>query len=307
MKKIAKIFGWLVIVILFAYGITNLEREAFSQAFNMPWHTVLCLIILQGISFSLVTLQYKWLISNCSYKISYFNMFSINLAGKFMESITPSIKAGGESVKILLLKKELKIEYPQIFAISVAQKTCSIIIYLLLVAGAFIYVDFTFELSLNGPIIFFVILLTALVVFKFLLNKYYAIVVSKIFLVISHLKKFDVKLIVAVLVSNLVVWGLYPLKFLLIANFFGFSLDIWQIMMVVYLADGIAMLPTTPGSVGTFEGGMGVMLSAQGVDFGAAFASAVIFRFFTFWALMLFSAGFISVTKLFGYNKNISL
>jgi uncharacterized protein (TIRG00374 family) len=58
------------------------------------------------------------------------------------------------------------------------------------------------------------------------------------------------------------------------------------------------MLPTTPGSVGTYEGMMTLLLKLFSVSTEKAFIIAIITRFFTFYLVVLVSGIYLMIKKI---------
>lgn len=77
-------------------------------------------------------------------------------------------------------------------------------------------------------------------------------------------------------------------------------LVLFAITFVSYFA---AMIPLLPGGLGTFEGTMSGMLLVYGLSAEEAVAVSLVFRFVTFWFVVLFSALIILLWKLISIRR----
>lgn len=87
---------------------------------------------------------------------------------------------------------------------------------------------------------------------------------------------------------SLAIWTLFPLKLQLIVAQYGrvSALLLFAITFVSYFA---AMIPLLPGGLGTFEATMSGLLAAAGLGWQQAVAISLVFRFITFWLVVLLS------------------
>ncbi len=96
---------------------------------------------------------------------------------------------------------------------------------------------------------------------------------------------------------SLIVWLLFPIKMGILANSFGVDLGFFVVLAITMSAYMVGMFPLTPGGIGTFEGTMILMLGMLSIHQATAFTITVIFRFITFWFVILVSFIFVVVYK----------
>jgi uncharacterized protein (TIRG00374 family) len=93
------------------------------------------------------------------------------------------------------------------------------------------------------------------------------------------------------------IWFLYPLKLLIISYSFMAGADVFFVAATTFAAYLVALIPIFPGGLGGFEGTMSALLVSVGFVLNDALAVTVLFRFFTFWFVLLMSLAFIGVYK----------
>ena len=72
---------------------------------------------------------------------------------------------------------------------------------------------------------------------------------------------------------------------------------------VTFISYFAAMIPILPGGLGTFEGTMSGLLLVYGLTPEEAVAVSLVFRFVTFWFVVLLSAAVILLWKLLSYIR----
>ena len=97
--------------------------------------------------------------------------------------------------------------------------------------------------------------------------------------------------------SNL-IWLLYPVKMYLLAVQFLPDASILLTGAAAFASYMVAMLPIFPGGLGGFEGAMSGLLLTMGFMQSDALVITVIFRFVTFWFVLLLAMVFIGFHKL---------
>ena len=103
---------------------------------------------------------------------------------------------------------------------------------------------------------------------------------------------------VALLLLSLLIWLLYPLKMYLLTIQMQNSAHAVYIGAITYVSYLVAMIPIFPGGLGGFEGTMTGLLLAAGTEQSDALIITVLFRFVTFWFVMLFGLVFIAFHKI---------
>ncbi len=64
------------------------------------------LFLLQAFTLLMVSSQWLFMLKDNESSIAFHEVFTIHMAGKFVESVTPSSKFGGETAKVYLFKKK---------------------------------------------------------------------------------------------------------------------------------------------------------------------------------------------------------
>jgi len=96
----------------------------------------------------------------------------------------------------------------------------------------------------------------------------------------------------------LFIWSMYLVKMYLLVVQFSPDTHVLSVGAVAFASYMVAMLPIFPGGLGGFEGTMSGLLLAMGFVRSDALVITVLFRFITFWFVMLLSLIFIGFYKL---------
>ncbi|NLB89131.1 MAG: flippase-like domain-containing protein, partial [Syntrophomonadaceae bacterium] len=98
-------------------------------------------------------------------------------------------------------------------------------------------------------------------------------------------------------ILSMLIWVLFPIKmFLLTLPLFPEAHFIY-ISAITFVSYMVAMLPIFPGGLGGFEGTMSGLLLIMGMSLSDSAVIAVVFRFVTFWFVILISLAFVSIYK----------
>ncbi len=241
-------------------------------------------------------------------------VLACQLAGQWVESLTPSSKLGGEAARVYLLKKHSTMSYSQITASMLVSKLLSLIPFLLICLVLLtvslwywslpwlVYVSFAGLFSV-------VVLLCAFVIWpqtaEHLSNRWVSrpdSVLAKFLSGLSRVASQSRQLMseglpVSPIILSTLVWLAYPLKVVLVAWSLGLPAPWLLISLAVFVAYLISMLPLLPGGLGSFEAGMTLILTLGGFSPAEALTISLITRLFTFW-LPLFISGLASLTFL---------
>ena len=93
------------------------------------------------------------------------------------------------------------------------------------------------------------------------------------------------------------IWLLYPAKLYLLTIQFAPDVPVVHICATGFLAYMVAMLPIFPGGLGGFEGTMSGLLVALSFTISDAAVVTVLFRFITFWLVLLLSLVYVALHK----------
>lgn len=282
--------------------------------------------LLQIITIVLVNVQWHTIGLQIGEKVSFKDMFHINMAGTFTESVTPSVKAGGELTKIIMLKSIANISGSKATAIVGVQKVLSIFPFLALnIVALFLFIIKNPNLSSNiiNVIIIAFIVLTILSLIMVLLMIYPA----KIKYITKFMKKEskfkekiehgidnfnksfkqmikNKKMLVFQTILSIIIWQFFGLKSYLIAKGLHMNIDLIQITVITYLTYMVAMIPLLPGGAGSFEGTMVLLLKAIGIASYTGMAFSIAVRFVTFWFVFIISAIYLLIYQVIRFlNK----
>ncbi len=274
---------------------------------------------LQIITLLLISLQWQAIACQVGEKAPLAKFLHINLAGAFVDSITPAVKAGGEVTKALLLRSQLDFPLTKAVAIVGLQKVISLIPFLLLslVSVGWFFTRVGGE-SLYGKAIIcsllflftFVFLLIFLLAYPRRVNSFLSYLpvnikkkekIEKAFLSINESIKeaFNSKKKLAwIILLAFIIWGLFAFKAYFISTSININISFPAIAAVTYLSYMIAMLPISPGGLGTFEGSVVFFLAPLNVPLYQGMALAIALRFVTFWFVFLISALYLGINSL---------
>ena len=85
------------------------------------------------------------------------------------------------------------------------------------------------------------------------------------------------------------IWAIFPLKLVLLILPHTGSIPTLVLFGTAFLSYFAGMIPLLPGGLGTFEATMSGILTAYGLALNQAVAVTVVFRFITFWFVLLLS------------------
>ena len=258
-----------------------------------------------------ILLAYKWrlLIKKAGYRITFIRIFAIELAGAFVENITPAARLGNEPAKVYFLRKE-GASLKDVLAIAAINKYLGILPFTVLAFLSFLYLAWRFPLPLSLTIAIFTILLILIALLALgvilykrdhalanifykgarLIQRFKPINVNKADIV-SVIGSFKISvreigshqtILVPSLSLSLVIWLLYPLKIYFVFYALGSEVTFGIVACVTFMAYLTGMIPTLPGGVGVFEGSAILLYSIMGIPLVEATAAVLVGRAFTF-------------------------
>lgn len=257
-------------------------------------------------------------------KVALKDIIHVNLIGTFVESITPSNKAGGEVTKGFLLKSKLGLSTDKAAALVVLQKTISITVFIFLNIMAIIWFIFTVEvenlyvqvltIAFGVGIISIILIAISILYTEKLLYILFKIPIAEktkikiresIFFtkenlinILKNKKAFKEQIIL-----SLIIWLLFPVKAYLIAQALSLNINFISIGMVTYLTYMVGMLPLLPGGIGTVEGSTVFFLLPLGIGVSNSISMALILRFVTFWFVFFLSAIYVCFQEIVNVIK----
>jgi len=342
MNRILKLVGYGLVSALLIFALTQLDlTQLLKSITRIPLLTLAILACLQLVSLLLVNLQWHQVANRCAARLSFRDMFYINCQGAVIDSITPGVKIGGEVTRAVLIGRMGKCSGEEAAAVVAVQKlfSLSVFFFICLFAAGIIISDLAmfqagrFQLIIYGFLFFFLMLFSCSFIFTrrilvFLKNRWedladaergnseisiggtppkkknrirsFLIALFEGLIIIRKNKK----LLFVILLLSFIIWLLYPAKIYLLTMQMHNEAHIAVIGAAVFAAYLVAMLPIFPGGLGGYEATLSWLLLASGFLQSDAVAIAIVFRFFTFWLVMLFSLGYIGFSKVMN-NRDV--
>jgi len=315
------------LVPLLLFALSRLDAQSLLQSVRQipPWLTA-SLLGLQVASQLLVNLQWHRIARFAAADVSFGDMFYINCQGAVMDSITPGVKVGGEVTRAVQIGRMGKCSGERAAAVVALQKLFSL--------GAFFFINlFTVgyligrvpslqarhaQVLVYGVLLFFLLLFAGVFVAPRRIKAYLEAREPPRFSWARRVRGFsltlldqvtsireDVKAWVALSLLSFFIWLLYPVKMYLLAAWFFPCANAVYVGAVTFASYMVAMIPIFPGGLGGFEGTMSGLLFAMGIELSDAVVVTVLFRFVTFWFVMLLGLGFIGLRKVMKAGRGI--
>lgn len=301
-KGILYVLGIIAIVLI----VVNTDwKEVSVHIRSLPPKSIVLLLLSQCFTIFLLALQWRSMALRVKEDVSFLDILLMNAKGSVVDAITPGVKAGGELARIYELRKRLQIDFGKATIVVGLQKTLSLLSFLFLTLFNLIW--FTFNISVKHRhyiytfavvIAIFSIFLGALIllslspdrVIKFLsrflsktklmgkidktLREYSGIIRD----LLKDKKKFSIQMMLA-----LFIWSFYAFKLFLVMKGLAIEMDLISTAAITFLTYIMGMIPILPGSIGSFESSMLVLLAIKGIPMEIGLSVAFIFRFATFW------------------------
>ena len=316
MKKNLLILTSLLILISIIYIV---DYQAVIGSIQKMHISVLLLVcLMQIMTIILINVQWVFICRQLSIKTSFFKMLHINLAGSFIESVTPSVKMGGEAVKVMMIKKLDNSSVSKALATVGVQKSFSLIAFLSLnmiaVTAYFLSYNITsYERGVFLGGLFFLFILVGFLIFILTKKTRISFLPKSIQ---SGFQQFQNTIksipnkrifIIKQLFMSFIIWFLFPVKAMIIAHYLNMNLSMMQVFVVVYLTYMVAMIPALPGGVGTYEGSMVILLGQMDIVSFQALGFALILRFVTFWFVFIVSGLYLFIYNIMNQKEKESL
>ena len=297
-----------------------LEFKRLGETFQgISQASVILLVILQGFTLSMILLEWHCLARGMGLRLPFCRLFHVHMTGTFIEGITPSFKAGGEAVKIVLLKG-CGVSAGAGTGLVLLQKAASLTVFMALnlIAAAGLYVAGTRDTGAfiaGGLIVLLLFCLLLIMLLSFpakgaaviaalpmgtRFQKAAASAAEEMRTAVGRIRLKKKVLGTAVLLS-VFIWTLYGVKAILIAQALGLSAGVFTVVVTTYSAYMAGMIPLLPGGTGAFEGACVLLLSVQGVPVSQAVAFSLLLRAITFWlpfGVSALYAGFYGLLRL---------
>ncbi len=250
--------------------------------------------------------------------ISFYSVFLVNQAAGLIESLTPSVKFGGEAAKVYLFRQRTGQDYQELAGTLLVHKFLTMAPFVMLCLVLVLPAFFMFDL----PVYFYIALgtLTALCVGLGLLCygkngkaekekpqqnmpgpkapgrlEPLKKAASRIALFLQQSRLAASRLLstrqtFAAMFVSLIIWVFYPVKVYLACTFLGLDVHPFIIGLATLFAYMVSMVPLLPGGLGTYEGTMALFFTLGGLTPAEGLAVALLSRLTTFWFPLLLSA-----------------
>lgn len=306
-------FWWIIACLLLVTLFYQIDLDELYQSLSLiQWQIIGVLVLLQILSQLLLNYQWYRIAKFTAKDISFWQMFYINSQGSVMESITPGVKVGGEITRAFQIGRVAKCPTNQGAVIVALQKIFSLSAFMLINIFSAMYL-FNKNAFFQGKLtqltiytVFGAFLIFFILIFCFpqrILqrlskqeNSFYSFIKNLLEYVLLFEKQ-KTELLTQFLLA-LLIWLLYPIKLYLLAIQIQPGLPLVYIASITFISYMIGMIPLFPGGLGGFEGTMTSLLTGLGLSFSGAVALALIFRFITFWLVIIGSLGFIVFYKM---------
>jgi|LSQX01.2.fsa_nt_gb uncharacterized protein (TIRG00374 family) len=280
-----------------------------AAAGQIPVGLLLTLAGMQILTQLLLNFQWYRLCQVFGWPVSFLKLLVANSYGAVADAITPGEKVGGELVRLVQIRKFLGYSTGEAAILLAIQKALSlsalVLLNLLVVATMARHVSFLQAWPVR---LFFLLLLIAVGAFLFFLlfrtgalSRRLARVKTsrKWFLAFANWVEEFARQTETIrqkrgeclfqLALAVLIWAIFPLKLVLLILPHTGSIPTLVLFGTAFLSYFAGMIPLLPGGLGTFEAAMSGILNAYGLALNQAVAVTVVFRFITFWFVLLLS------------------
>jgi len=305
-------------IIFFLLGIAGLlfmalifGTQELGQALSRVSPVAVAVLFTLQLSTLLASAWIWHFLLNRKKSIPFSAVFLVNQAAGLIESLTPSVKFGGEASKVYLFRQRTGQAYQDLAGTLLVHKfltmTPFVLLCLVLVLPAF----FMFELPQ-----FFFFLCAGLGFLCYGGNleerkekplqdaprkstpgrleslkkmpSRVAVFMQQSRLAASRL--LSTRQTLAAMLVSLLIWIFYPIKVYLACTFLGLDVHPLIIGLATLFAYMVSMVPLLPGGLGTYEGAMALFFTLGGLTPAEGLAVSLLSRLTTFWFPLLISA-----------------
>lgn len=284
----------------------------------IPVSLLLTLIGLQIVTQLLLNYQWYRLSKVLGWNTLFLKLLVVNAYGMVADAITPGEKVGGEVVRVVKLNSCLGYSTGQSTILVTIQKALSLSALVILnMMVVLTMADHVFFLQAWPVRLLIFMLLIAIGVFLFFLL-FRTNSLSRRMARIKTSRRWLLRFIDWVsdfahqtesirqkrgewglqFVLSVLIWAIFPFKLILLVLPHTSSIPVLVLFGTTFVAYFAAMIPLLPGGLGTFEATMSGILTAYGLLLNQAVAVTIVFRFITFWFLLLVSLLIIGCHKI---------
>lgn len=325
-KKVQSLLMSIAVVLLVYLVRQGDLKGIFVQVGAIPVWLFLTLIGLQIVTQLLLNYQWYRLCQVFGWPTSFFQLLLVNSYGAVADAVTPGEKIGGEVVRVVKLRSYLGYSTGQSTILVAIQKALSLsaLVLLNVAVVATMAHHITFLQAWPVRLLLFLILI-AIGAFLFYLffrtrslkNRLARIrTTRKLLLSLINWVEDFANLTDRIrqkpgewlfqLALSVLIWVIFPLKLIMLILLHTNSIPTLVLFGATFLSYFAGMIPFLPGGLGAFEGTMSGMLTAYGLRLNQAVAIAVVFRFITFWFVLILSLFFIGGERIVLYMQRRS-
>lgn len=306
-KFLLFVFGLIIFILIFYF--IGIEKILYQLShINLFYYCLTILFIFLTIFFWM--LRWKTFIKSCGYSVGNLQLLRNLMIGLAVNNLIPLAKFGGEPIRAYILKKDNKIPMREGLATVTSELTIEFFNSMLLI----ILSMFLIEIYIKPPLWLFSVIVIFIITSIFVSGLLFGIYSNKKF--ISKIIAWFVKKIKKIKTSERVILKRYQcfqktfrksfqnkkifseamfygimmkffdiLKFLFIFMAIGYPIDIFKIFIVIGVATILINIPSTPGSLGIFEGGLVSVFALIGIPLEIGATVVFLERIIWFWGI----------------------
>lgn len=318
LKKMQSLIIPLAVVLL-VYLVWQADlRGIFSHVRALPVGLLLTLIGLQLVTQLLLNYQWYRLCRVFGWPASFFQLLLVNSYGAVADAITPGEKVGGEVVRVVKLRSYLGYSTGQATILATVQKALSLSALVLLNLAVVVTMAKHISFLQGWPVrllLFLILLATGAFLFYLffrthsLRNRLALVKTSRKWLLslvnwvedlatqTDRIRQKPGEWFLQIALAVL-IWVIFPLKLVLLILSHTNTIPLLMLFGTTFVSYFAGMIPLLPGGLGTFEATMSGILTAYGLPLNQAVAITIVFRFITFWFVLILGLVFIGGERL---------
>ena len=324
------IFLWLTGIAVLTAAVFLLGMEEITASIRqVNPATFIVLLLLQVFTLIAAAFQWQFLLKKSQQNLSLGLVLAINLAGNYVESVTPAVKLGGEAAKVYLFRQHSTLEYDRLTGILLALKYYSMLpfVCLVLIFTGIAFLNYSLPRPALGALVFLLLFFAVIALLYYRAggkpvmgsaakdpkkvlpkNDDSKKLSQPEMILLTVNKKIDktaaftsraavfarsitnrIERLSLIAIST-VIWIAYPFKVYLVANMLGLEIGYFTAAIITFTAYMVSMVPLLPGGLGSFEATMALMFSLNGFSPAEGLTVALLSRLVTYWFPLLFSA-----------------
>ena len=326
-RKWFKRLKWLVaiVVLLFLFlAVMQFDPQSLiDSARQIPLWSVILLFALQIVTQLMLNLQWHQIAKSFASPLKFSEMLYVNTQAEIIH-IAPAGHIGCDVFRAVQINRAGNISGEQSASVVAIQKLFSLsALFIISLISIGFFIGQVPWLQENAPSIFAFLLYGLLLVILtlmgcvFIMPHKMSVFLNnrwrkglrfswmnrlRVFIIASlehvvYLRK-NPKLLAILTVIALCIWMLYPLKLYILAFQLMTDINILYISAATFLSYAVAMIPIFPGGLGGFEATLTGLLLFMGFAQSGALVITVLFRFATFWFVILLSLMYMALYKV---------